>query len=111
MFFPRKPSIDPVRLEKAVQASGAKVVPFVRPPREKRQEKRLPTWQRCILHDKRSCRIDGVLMNYTEKGAHVRFRTRETPPQDVILTVPSLGINRPARIVWSERGDIGLVFL
>lgn len=111
MFVFRAPKIDPERLVKATQPSGASSARPTRPFVDKRDRPRLATWQRCIVQDRHSFRLDGVLMNYTEKGAHVRFRTHQTPPRDVILIVPSLGITRPARIVWSDRGDAGLVFL
>ncbi|MEL7482139.1 MAG: hypothetical protein AAGJ29_11320 [Pseudomonadota bacterium] len=107
----RGPKLDMNRLEQALQPQARTYLRLVPKPANNRRLDRIATWQKCLLHDKYGFRIHGILMDYSDYGARVRFVSHERLPKRLILSVPALSINRPARIVWQFRGDSGLEFV
>lgn len=92
--------------------------PAPRLPRTKKQTwvnargvEREDCWQKCVLHDGKTLKLDGVMIDISSKGARIRFRSHATLPREVVLLVPALALKRHARTVWQRRGDAGFIFL
>ncbi|MAU66056.1 hypothetical protein [Hyphomonas sp.] len=53
-------------------------------------------------------RRKGIILDYTSKGARLRFPTNEKLPPTVYLYARAVGLEGPARVVWQHNSEAGL---
>ena len=53
-------------------------------------------------------RRKGIVLDYTDKGARVRFPTNEKLPPMVYLYARAVGLEGPAHVVWQHGSEAGL---
>jgi len=82
------------------------------PARARRQRaEREAAWAQCRLVWDGNKSVDGILLDLSDTGARVRFRTRPVIPGTCWLVVPRLRIQRRAEPVRSKDYDVGLRFI
>lgn len=111
LFGRSKPKLNAARVERVMRAAAQQNPSQSELRRNKRNLQRTETWQRCILVGDMGQRLDGILLDYSQSGGRVRFRTHQSLPQSFTLSVPTLGINHRVRTVWQSHGDAGLAFV
>ncbi|MEM6535817.1 MAG: PilZ domain-containing protein [Pseudomonadota bacterium] len=77
----------------------------------RRKYRRRDAWAVCNVISREGHRVDGVLLNLSESGARVRFRSRSSLPNVVRLSSSRYKINRIAHVVWQDTYDAGLHFV
>lgn len=106
----KAPAVDLSR----VQTSSVKVPidrVMDRPARTKRQFARTDAWAVCQVILESGAVKEGVLLDFSEGGARVRFRSRSTLPSRMQIKALRHGLNRKAELVWQDVFDVGLRFV
>ncbi|MDJ0921166.1 MAG: PilZ domain-containing protein [Henriciella sp.] len=111
MFKRTGPRSKKVDLSRMTQPS-AMLPPKPLPRLQKvRQDTRKPVWSECTIILPSGDKRIGILLDVSDSGARVRFRTRGNLPRGVRLVVPRLNLKRAATVVWQDTFTAGLHFL
>jgi len=88
-------------------------MPIAQPAKAKitRRHTREDAWAVCRVHLGQDAFREGIVLDLSEGGARVRFRTRGSLPPRVRLSCPRLNVNREASVVWQDVFDAGLQFV
>ncbi|MEM1106884.1 MAG: PilZ domain-containing protein [Pseudomonadota bacterium] len=109
MFFKKKPRVPTSRLE------AVKNRPPPSPPVQRRavaqRAAREATFADCRVHYAGDACVAGVVLDHSDSGMRIRFKTKCALPNRVRIQSPKLGINRPAEVVRRQDFDIGVAFL
>lgn len=111
LFGRSKQKLSTSRVQQVLRTAEEKGASLSQFRRNKRAHPRTETWQRCIIVSDEGQRIDGILLDYSQSGSRVRFRTHQSLPHSMTLNVPTIGINHRVRTVWQSHGDAGLAFV
>lgn len=104
------PSIDLNRVRKAASSPPVNV-PKVPKAKIGRRYKRKDAWAVCRVHLGEDAFREGIILDLSDGGARVRFRSRGSLPAYVRLSCSRLGVNREAYVVWQDVFDAGLQFV
>jgi len=96
-----------VNLDRLTPASPVAAEDFKHP----RTKLRAATWNQCTICTTEQYAFSAILLDYTETGARVRFRSHDILPAQVELKVAALGMSAKAEVVWQDKGDAGLRFI
>ncbi len=66
----------------------------------------MPGW--IVIGDSK---IEVVISDLTERGARADASRRFDLPADLIVRIPTLGLDRKARVAWRKAASFGLEFL
>ncbi len=91
--------------------SGDTPAPPPRPPGEKREMDRAPTFKNAhiVLMDRST--LECVARNVSEKGCMVSAPGAENLPDKLSICLGPGSPAKPAKVIWREDGEAGLKFL
>lgn len=56
-------------------------------------------------------KVRGIVIDYSEGGVRMRFKTIETLPDVVDISIPAFDIHTRARVAWQDTIDFGLEYI
>lgn len=95
----REPDVAPVPLK------------ILRPMTNKRRGDRKDLWCICSVETKGGEVREGVIVDISNSGARIRFRSRGMLPRVVRIKASRIGLKRFARVIWQSAFDAGLEFV
>lgn len=104
-MFKRKPVISSDRIDFASR-SASRIGKHL----GKRRTKRDQSYVECLILTSGRNIERGVIVDFSQTGAKVRFNTRATLPDTVRVKAVRLKIDREARVVWQDFNEAGLKF-
>ena len=108
LFGTKKPDTpDLGRIQRTLAQSAPPVTSQVRRPNMARQERAKVYREAAVSYDS-GYRRKGIVLDYSSKGARVRFPTNESLPPIVFLHARAVGLEGPARVVWQHGLEAGL---
>jgi hypothetical protein len=72
---------------------------------------RTPTFRQATLLFGAGQSLEVVVKNISHNGARVEFFVHAEIPTEVVFSASSIGVRRPARVVWRRDWAVGLRFL
>ncbi|MEM6412005.1 MAG: PilZ domain-containing protein [Pseudomonadota bacterium] len=111
LFGKSKQKLSTARMQQVLRSAEQQTEAHSQIKRNKRSYPRMEIWQRCVIINDEGHRLDGIILDYSQSGSRVRFRTHQSLPPEMILNVPTMGINHRVRTVWQSQGDAGLAFI
>ncbi len=103
------PAVNLDRLSRA--AAPPHPVVQVKKPSVRRAFERKDAWAVCKVILKFGHEREGVLLDLSDGGARVRFRSRGQLSPTVRIVSGRMGLDRMAKVVWQDTFDAGLQFV
>ncbi len=108
LFGTKKPDgPDLGRIQRTLSESTAAIASRTDHPNMARPERAKVYREAAVAYDS-GYRLKGIVLDYTAKGARLRFPTNETLPPTVYLYAGAVGLEGPARVVWQHGSEAGL---
>jgi len=108
LFGSKKPDgPDMGRIQRTLAQTATPVATRADHANLSRQERAKVYREAAIAYDS-GYRRKGIVLDYTAKGARVRFPTNEQLPPTVYLYAGAVGLEGPARVVWQHGSEAGL---
>lgn len=108
-----KPQATKIDLERAAQTTVKIPERVAKPARAviRRRFERDDAWAVCRVHLTTGPVQEGILLDVSDGGARVRFRTRGRLSPYVRITSHRHQLDRQAKVVWQDMYDAGLQFV
>ncbi|MEM9224876.1 MAG: PilZ domain-containing protein [Pseudomonadota bacterium] len=97
-----------------VRASTVKIPPGrpgPKPVKVDRRFDRKDAWAVCFVELGNGPVRDGIMLDFSDGGARVRFRSRSLLPKYVRLRSARHRLNTMAQVIWQDTFDAGLMFV
>lgn len=76
-------------------------------PREEREN----SYKEALITTNTGYKVRGIVLDHSEGGVRMRFKTIEALPEIVYISIPAFNIHTRARVAWQDTIDYGLEYI